>query len=64
MTQLVLLDVGHAVTYTGRNPSTLRTWRQRYGLTRYGTGRVTLFALHELAAVLAALDEENDTRRH
>lgn len=57
---LVLLDVERACTYTGRDASTLRTWRQRYELTRYGTPRRALFALHELAAVLARLDEEDD----
>lgn len=34
-------------------PATLRVWRHRYGLTRWGTGAGNLYDLEELAAIMA-----------
>ena len=48
-----LLSAADAATYAGRRPATLRVWRHRYGLTRWGTAEGSLYDLEELAAVLA-----------
>lgn len=49
----VLLDADQAAHYANVQPATLRVWRHRYGLTRYGSARRSLYDLHELAEILA-----------
>jgi hypothetical protein len=49
----VLLSATDAATYAGVRPATLRVWRHRYGLTRWGTVEGNLYDLDELAAILA-----------
>lgn len=49
----VLLSAADAATYAGVRPATLRVWRHRYGLTRWGTVEGNLYDLGELAAILA-----------
>lgn len=54
----VLLSAADAATYAGVRPATLRVWRHRYGLTRWGTVEGNLYDLEELAAILARRDGE------
>ncbi|HWU08871.1 MAG TPA: hypothetical protein VN520_21225 [Streptomyces sp.] len=49
----VLLSAAHAAAYAGVRPATLRVWRHRYGLTRWGTVEGNLYDLEQLATVLA-----------
>jgi hypothetical protein len=60
MTTPVLLAVADAATYAGVRPATLRVWRHRYGLTRWGTVDRNLYDLEELAAVMARRAPEVD----
>lgn len=48
-----LLSAADAAIYAGVRPATLRVWRHRYGLTRWGTAEGNLFGLEELAGVMA-----------
>ena len=51
-TMPTLLSAADAATCRGVRPATLRVWRHRYGLTRWGTVEGNLYDLEELAAVL------------
>jgi hypothetical protein len=54
----VLLDAANAATYAGVRLATLRVWRHRYGLTRWGTTEGNLYDLEELAAIMARRADE------
>ncbi len=58
MPEPILVDTAAAATYVGVRPTTLRDWRRRYQLTRYGTRRRALYDLHELHAVMRQRDAD------
>lgn len=49
----VLLSAADAATCAGVRPATLRVWRHRYALTRWGTTEGNLYDLEKLAAIMA-----------